>query len=104
MKTALLSVLVLINVSIAQADYQTLADGGALYANRCASCHGANGVATLPSAPNLIGQKKNYVFLQLKDFKSGVRKGTMMGQMVADLSEADFAAISEYIGATLSCK
>lgn len=104
MKTVLLSFLMLINVSIANADFDTYAEGATIYANRCASCHGPEGVAPLPTAPNLLGQKKDYVFLQLKDFKSGVRKGTMMNGMIQDLSDTDFNAVSEYIASTLACK
>jgi len=65
----------------------------------CGACHGANGVATIPSYPNLAGQKADYIVLQLKAFKSGERKGAqsaIMAPMAANLSEQDMMDLAAY--------
>src|SRR4051812_33268656 len=39
----------------------------------CAVCHGLNGLARNPDAPNLAGDSVNYLTKQLAAFKSGAR-------------------------------
>lgn len=63
---------------------------------QCAVCHGPNGIATLPEAPNLAGQSDIYLVKALNDFKSGVRKNEMMTMMVANLSDADIENLAAY--------
>lgn len=43
----------------------------------CASCHGANGVASVENVPNLAGQTAPYLAKQLREFKT--RKGSDAG-------------------------
>lgn len=65
----------------------------------CASCHGANGVSTVPIYPNLKGQKEAYIISSLKAYKSGQRKGGMAALMKAQvsmLSDADIADLAAY--------
>lgn len=63
---------------------------------QCAVCHGPQGIATLPEAPNLAGQNEIYLVKALNDFKSGVRTNEMMTMMVANLSEADIENLAAY--------
>lgn len=76
--------------------------GATIYINNCASCHGGNGIATLPTAPNLAGQKEDYILLQLKDFKSGVRPGTMMPGAIAKLSDVEIEEVSKYVASLVA--
>lgn len=69
---------------------------GKAKAVQCATCHGANGMATLPDAPNLAGQNEIYLVKALNDFKSGERKNEMMSLMVAGLSDADIENLAAY--------
>jgi cytochrome c553 len=46
--------------------------------------------------PNLAGQKKGYLVLQIKAYKSGQRKDAMMMPMVKGLSEVDIEDIAAY--------
>lgn len=65
----------------------------------CASCHGANGVALVPTYPNLAGQNAAYLEGALKAYKSQERKGyqaAIMYGMAAPLSDQDIADIAAY--------
>ena len=43
---------------------------------QCQACHGLDGMAKLPEAPNLAGQNEAYLVKALKDFRGGARKKT----------------------------
>src|SRR5262249_35010168 len=45
----------------------------------CAACHGENGIPPDKSWPVIWGQHQGYLYLQLRDFKSGARKDDVMG-------------------------
>ena len=51
----------------------------------CAVCHGVDGLAKIPEAPNLAGQNENYLIEQITAFKSGEGKNEMMSVVVQDL-------------------
>lgn len=60
----------------------------------CAGCHGATGESAVPGFPSLGGQQANYLYRQMKDYKSGKRANPMMEKIASSLSEqtmADFA-------------
>ncbi|HFD16090.1 MAG TPA: cytochrome c4 [Rhodospirillales bacterium] len=66
-------------------------------AETCRSCHGDE--ASLPSDPSypiLAGQEFYYLYVQLKDFKSGLRKNELMQDIVAGLDRATMKAIAGY--------
>ncbi len=63
-------------------------------AQACAACHGDNGVPADTSWPVIWGQHQGYLYLQLRDFKSGARKSDIMGPAVQDLSKDDMLAIA----------
>jgi cytochrome c553 len=65
----------------------------------CAVCHGANGLAKIPEAPNLAGQTENYLIEQINAFKSGDRKNEMMSVVVQDLSPDDIENLAAYYSA-----
>ncbi len=65
----------------------------------CAACHGAKGVATVKTYPNLAGQNKLYLVSALKAYKNKQRTGGMAGVMygqAAGLSEQDIENLAEY--------
>ena len=62
----------------------------------CAVCHGVDGLAKIPEAPNLAGQSETYLTEQITAFKSGERKNEMMSVVVQDLSEADIENLAAY--------
>lgn len=65
----------------------------------CAACHGANGMAQIPTYPNLAGQNEQYLVLALKAYRSKDRTGgqavIMQGQAAA-LSDDDIANVAAY--------
>jgi len=65
----------------------------------CAACHGANGIATIKTYPNLAGQNKEYLESALKAYKAKQRTGGMAAIMQAQsagLSDADIANLAAY--------
>ena len=62
---------------------------GRAKANACAVCHGQNGLASHPEAPNLAGQPIIYVTQQLKNYKTGRRTNEIMSVIAKPLSEQD---------------
>ncbi|WP_426357469.1 c-type cytochrome [Pseudocolwellia sp. HL-MZ19] len=62
----------------------------------CNTCHGEKGIAVIKQYPNLAGQKKGYLFAQLKAFKSGVRDNAIMAQQLENVSEDQMQEISKY--------
>jgi cytochrome c553 len=76
----------------AQAQQQTVEQKAAV----CAACHGEKGIPVDKSFPIVWGQHQGYLYLQLRDFKSGARKNEFMQPVVADLSRDDMMALAEY--------
>lgn len=69
--------------------------GRRLAGGQCAACHGNDGIAVLPEAPNLAGQKAGYTAAQLQHYRSGERKHelmTVVSQGLTDQQIADLAA------------
>ncbi len=62
----------------------------------CAVYHGLDGLAKIPEAPNLAGQKEGYLIEQMSAFKSGERKNEMISILVQDLSPTDIENLAVY--------
>ena len=58
---------------------------------KCQVCHGKDGLAKLPDAPNIAGQKEAYLVKALTAFKAGERKNEQMSIIAAGLSDEDIA-------------
>jgi cytochrome c553 len=65
----------------------------------CASCHGASGTPVIPVTPNIWGQRSDYLYKQLHDFKSGARMSPIMGPIVKDMSFDDLRELANYFAA-----
>ena len=74
------------------------------FQHHCSQCHGVDGISVLPYAPNLAGQKKDYLINQLRDFKAGVRPGTVMPQIAAQLTDQGIELMAEYISGMKTCQ
>jgi len=79
------------------------ADGATLYVQKtCASCHGADAnTPILPVYPKLAGQNPEYLFQQLKDIKSGVRKNAMTPAMygiMQNVDEEEMRVLADWLG------
>ncbi|MGB6905677.1 MAG: cytochrome c4 [Methyloceanibacter sp.] len=72
------------------------ADGIEEKAKLCAACHGEKGIPIDNTTPVIWGQNEGYLYLQLRDFKSGSRKNALMSPMVASLEKADMLALAAH--------
>ena len=64
------------------------ANAGKEKAALCSACHGANGISPSPAFPNLAGQRAEYLYWQLVEFKHDARPESPMTSQVANLDEA----------------
>src|SRR5947209_2531898 len=78
---------------------ETELEAGRNKAQYCAGCHGADGNSRLTDYPILAGQTTRYLYLQLKDYKSGLRKSDMMTPAAAPLSKEDMLALAAWYAA-----
>jgi cytochrome c553 len=71
----------------------------------CAGCHSPTGVGIPKNYPRLAGQYADYVYAQLKAFKSGDRgadkggkdtNGRIMGAIVRDMTDDEMKALADY--------
>jgi cytochrome c553 len=68
-------------------------------AMQCAVCHGNNGIAVNPDAPNLAGESAIYIEKQLKAFRSGERRNEQMSIMAQALSDEDISDLAGWFSA-----
>jgi cytochrome c553 len=68
---------------------------GATLAQRCAICHGPQGVSDANS-PNLAGQFAEVTYKELHDFKTGARVNVVMSPFAANMSEQDMKDVAAY--------
>lgn len=62
----------------------------------CRVCHGLDGIAKLPDAPNLAGQQEIYLVRSLTAYKTGERQNPQMSVVAPTLSEEDIANLAAY--------
>ena len=72
------------------------AAAGKSKAAKCTVCHGLDGLAKNPDAPNLAGDSANYIRKQLGAYRSGERKDPQMSIMAKDLSDDDIADLAAW--------
>jgi cytochrome c553 len=75
------------------------AKAGRQKALQCQTCHGLDGQAKLPEAPNLAGQTEVYLAKALKDYRSGARRNDMMSVIARSLSDQDVDNLAAYYAA-----
>ena len=68
-------------------------------AGMCVTCHGRDGIAVVPDAPNLAGESPVYLEAQLKAFKSGARKHEQMSIIAQSLSDEDIGDLAAWFSA-----
>lgn len=72
------------------------AQAGADKAQRCAACHGPGGHSAVPAFPSLAGLPPTYVYLQLREYRQGLRANAVMSAQAQDLSEQDMLDLAAY--------
>jgi cytochrome c553 len=68
---------------------------GATLAQRCAICHGPQGVSDANS-PNLAGQFAAVTYKELHDFKTGARVNVVMSPFATTMSDQDMLDVAAY--------
>jgi cytochrome c553 len=65
----------------------------------CTACHVTGALQSSSVIPNIWGQSEGYIYIQLRDFKSGARNApedAAMRGFVAAISDADMLEIAKY--------
>src|SRR4051794_15102212 len=65
-------------------------------AQLCAGCHGENGIPQQKNTPVIWGQYQGYLYLELRDYKSGARKNDIMTPLAQTLERDDMMALALY--------
>jgi cytochrome c553 len=65
----------------------------------CAACHGETGMAQIPGAPNLAGQKLDYLRKALQDYRDGSRDVPLMRAAIGPVSDADLDQLVRWYSA-----
>jgi cytochrome c553 len=72
----------------------------------CAACHGPDGAGVPKNYPRLGGQHADYIYTQLRAFKTGDRggdeagkdpNGAIMVSIAARLTDAQMKALADYV-------
>lgn len=97
LRTTLLAVALLGSTLAVQATAR--ADGVEKSAVVCGACHGMNGVPVNKSIPVIWGQNDGYLYLQLRDYKSGARQNITMSAIAAGLDKPAMKELAAYFAA-----
>lgn len=85
-----------LSLSPAWADGDVKAGAQKIRTLQCQTCHGQDGIAKLPGAPNLAGQSQDYMVVSLSAYRSGARKNDIMNTIAQSLKDADIADVTAY--------
>jgi cytochrome c553 len=88
-----------VTLAAARADAAGDVKAGRQKALQCQTCHGLDGLAKQPDAPNLAGQSEIYLVKAMTDYKQGERKNEIMTLVAAALSAGDIADLAAYYAA-----
>jgi len=95
-KTCVLTILLVLswnhNANADEAEYASIL----IQLKQCTVCHGENGATLQPTIPILSGQHFYYLYVQLKDFKSGLRKNEIMGPIASQLEKPQMKLLAKY--------
>jgi cytochrome c553 len=65
----------------------------------CAACHGADGHATVPGAPNLAGQNLDYLLSAMQQYRDGGRDNAVMRAALGPLGETELQQLAYWYAA-----
>jgi cytochrome c553 len=88
-----------LSLAPAYADGDVKAGAQKIRTLQCQTCHGQDGIAKLPGAPNLAGQAQDYMVMSLNAYRSGERKNDIMNTIAQSLKDADIADLTAYYAA-----
>jgi cytochrome c553 len=70
----------------------------------CATCHGRNGVAQIPGAPNLAGEPYQYLLQALHEYRTGQRDVPVMRAAAGPLSRREIEALARWYSMQSPCR
>lgn len=65
----------------------------------CAACHGERGMAQIPGAPNLAGQRLDYLRIALRHYRDGSRNVPLMRAAIGPISNAELDDLARWYSA-----
>jgi cytochrome c553 len=86
----------LLSLAVLLATVPAYAAGVEETAQICSGCHGEAGIPQEKTTPVIWGQNEGYLYLQLRDFKSGARKSEIMGPVAQSLEKDAMKALAAY--------
>ncbi len=95
----LLSLICLTGILLSSAGLAADIKAGKKAAIQCNVCHGKNGIARNPEAPNLAGESAIYIEKQLVAFKRGERKHRQMSIIAKQLENKDIKNLAAWYAA-----
>lgn len=103
-RSLLLSLLLISGGLQAQGQTPDLAKAQQTAETLCVACHGADGNSPAAPNPKLAGQLPEYLYKQMKEFKSwdgkpAIRENAIMNAMIISLEDEDMKAMAQYLAA-----
>lgn len=89
-------VFALASVTLISVSHAADIKAGKKKAGMCNVCHGKNGLATNPEAPNLAGESAIYIEKQLVAFRSGERQHRQMTIISKGLKDDDIKNLAAW--------
>jgi cytochrome c553 len=86
----------LLVAAISTGSHSAFADEIADKIQLCSGCHGENGIPQEKTTPIIWGQNQGYLYIELRDFKSGARKNDQMSAIAEGLSKDDMKALAAH--------
>jgi cytochrome c553 len=68
-------------------------------ASTCAACHGIDGIAKIPNAPNIAGDSAIYLTSALNAYRSGKREDAQMSIVAKRLNDQEIADLAAWYSA-----
>lgn len=65
----------------------------------CQACHGLDGIAKMPDAPNLAAQPASYLERELRAYRAGTRRNEVMAVAARGLGDDDIRDLAAYYSA-----
>ena len=65
----------------------------------CAACHGETGMAQIPGAPNLAGQRLDYLRNALRQYRDGRRDVALMKAAIGPVSDSELDQLARWYSA-----
>lgn len=78
---------------------EATANGVEDIAQACAGCHGEQGIPQDTATPVIWGQTEGYLYIELRDYKTGARKNEIMSQIASALERQDMFDLAAYFAA-----